>query len=253
MIKAPLALSLVFALSCGNSKPVIKAPPFKISGTISSLTTHSALACPSVQVKIYGAVPFLLAPSAAKPLATCPVDATTGAFSCSGDDLGGAAQAVVALVDNTDPNATPCVSPTVGLVAACDPTCATSKGGADGELSGDELFPMFAAPAGLLQGLEAAIPSAKLGSLVETGAVLNLVVDDKSHPVAGAKPWLPIPCNTPDPARAGTNLLQCRSVIIGADGHPTAAALTDASGTWLAQVTQHDGTGGLGVFGPERD
>lgn len=206
----------------------------QVVGQLRDLVTQQPLACTGpVTVKIFDVESFLLSPRTAVPAATCPSD-NAGNFTCSGAGIGSAPQALVMLAE--DPSGA-CISPTVAVVAACDPTCAQSDAGKDNVLSGADLQPLLMAPAHLLANLEATAPAPELGSLVDTGAVLNLVVDRAQHPFVNAKPWLPANCNAADPK--GGTLLQCRSVILANDGSAESHALTDTSGLFLAQVTKH--------------
>jgi len=224
-------LAILALAACSSKPPPPAAPPFVVTGTVKSLTSGTAVSCATpLTVKLYDVVSFLIEPGSAKALATCTTDANA-TYTCSSTTLGGASTALIALIDDSDNSEGDCISTTVAIAAVCNPTCATSAAGKDGTLSGDELAPQLVPPAHFLDTVEAAAPDATLGSLVDSGAVLNLVIDDQRAPRADAYPWLPLACDS---------TLGCRTLVLGADGAPLTAPVTDAAGTWLAQVVAKD-------------
>lgn len=228
-------VAVVLLVACGSKKAAAPVtPPFVVTGTVKSLSTGQAVSCATpLTVKLYDVASFLIEPGAAKALATCTTDASAN-YTCSSTTLGSASTALIALIDDADNTKGDCISPTVTIAALCDPTCATSTAGKDGTLSGDDLAPQLVPPAHYLAALEAAAADSTLGSLVDSGAILNIVLDNQRVPRADAQPWLPLPCDS---------TLGCRAVILGSDGAPSAAKLTDAAGTWLAQVVAKNAQG----------
>ena len=228
---------LISLVACGAKKVVPPAPPFVISGTIQSLSTGAAVSCATpLTVKLYDVTSFLLEPGSAPALATCNTDASAS-FTCSDPRLGDVSTAVIALIDDADNAKGDCIATTVTIAAGCSPTCAKSTAGADGTLTGADLAPIFVPPAHFLESIDAAAPSASLGSLVDSGAILNLVVDKQGMPLANALPWLPVACDAK---------LDCRAVILTANG-PLATGVTDRTGLWLAQVVSKNHTSAVQI------
>ncbi len=271
MRKTPLLIGWPFLFgwtaACGTHKasPISPRPPQQIvsvQATVrnvfsptSAAFTASDCAGANLQVQIFDAASFILAPAVATPLATCPVSATDGTFSCGNIDLAQDQSALVGLYDDVDNATSDCVATSATILVPCavsdfaDATnalCGSGHALDDKIISEKETTGAFVVPMPIFQQLDSDSQSitAPAGEVFEplsaSGATLNLVLDQNQQPFAAALPYLPANCSSK---------WECRTLFVAPPATsgdlPTLDPdlnLTSALGMWIGQIEQLTGT-----------